>query len=779
SGIIKEIHQRVPEKFKPKEILSILDDQPMIPDIHLLFWNWISGYYMCSIGEVMNAALPNGLKLASETVFHVNSEAENTGKMDEQELLLLDSLREESSMSLDNLRRGPMGDSAIRIVKRLVEKGAVVTDQHLKKSYKPRKISCITVSDHYKDEKSMIRLLDTLSKAPAQVKALEEYARLSGQYDETTEPVEIERLELSRAGVASHAISGLIKKGVFESYELLVSRIHHNLEISEVDEPAPLTGSQVTAIQKIRKSFETLPAALLHGITSSGKTEIYIQLIQEQLEAGKQVLYLLPEIALTTQIIRRLKHVFGNKVGIYHSRYSDNERVEVFRNISGLTEDEPYSIILGVRSAVFLPFTRLGLVIVDEEHENTYKQNDPAPRYHARDAATILGLFTGAKILMGSATPSFESLYNTNTGKYGLAELSERYGNAMLPQVIIADVAQARKRKQLKSHFTPELIAGINDALENKEQVILFQNRRGHSNYLQCNDCGYILKCKSCDVSLTYHKFSNEMNCHYCGFRMPVPKQCPDCHEYSLSMHGFGTEKIEDDIGNLFPGISIGRLDLDKSKTRKAFEKVISDFENGRTKILIGTQLVSKGLDFNNVSLVGIIDADSMLNFPDFRAFERSFQLMVQVSGRAGRREKQGMVIIQTTDPSHPVIQKVLSNDFSGFFKEQMAERKMFKYPPYVRLIKITLKHEIPSILDGGAVFLANELKEIFGRRVLGPQQPVVGRTHNKYIKQILLKIEKEASVEKAKGLISELLYIFSENPVYKQIRCNVDVDPL
>jgi len=654
-------------------------------------------------------------------------------------------------MSLDEVRKGPFGDDSIRIAKKLVEKGALITDQHLKKAYKPRKVSCIGIAEKYKDEKALVDLMESLAKAPAQVKALEEYARLSQNYDEGLESKHVERKDLSRADVAAHAIGGLLKKGIFEPYELVVSRIHHHSENENVEEPAPLCDFQEKAISKIRKLFNTLPVVLLHGITSSGKTEIYIQLIQEQIERGKQVLYLLPEIALTTQIIKRLKKVFGDKIGVFHSRYSDNERVEVYRNLAGLTEKEPYSILLGVRSAVFLPFKNLGLIIVDEEHENTYKQYDRAPRYHARDAATILGLYTGAKILMGSATPSFESLHNTELGKYGLVEINERFGSVELPEIVIADVAQARKRKQMESHFTPELISALEETLENGQQAILFQNRRGYSNYLQCEDCGFILKCKSCDVSLTYHKFNREMICHYCGFKMPVINQCPDCGRASLSMRGFGTEKIEDEIGSLFPDVSVGRLDLDNSRSRKAFEKVIGDFEKGYTRILVGTQLVTKGLDFDNVNLVGIIDADSMLNFPDFRAFERSFQLMVQVSGRAGRRDKQGKVIIQTTDPEHPVIQKVLCNDFSNFFSEQMTERQLFKYPPYVRLVRITLKHEIPSILDGGSVFIANELKEIFGGRVLGPQQPVVGRTHGKYIKQIILKIEKEASFEKAK----------------------------
>ncbi len=778
TGIIREIHGRVPEHFTPKPILSFPDEQPLVTDIQLQFWNWVSVYYMCSLGEVMHAALPGGLKLTSETVLKINHSFRKHGRLDEQEMLVMELMGDGERMSLEEIRKSEFGADGLKIVKGLIEKGALLTDQSLKQGYKPKKITCVGITPSFENEPAYAALLDNLSRAPAQVKALEEYARLSCCFDEVTETREVERRELTDAGVAGHAVNGLIKKGIFRLYEVTISRIHDTLEQEQVLPAQVLADFQQEALMKIRKQFEQFPAVLLHGITSSGKTEIYIHLIQEQIDKGRQVLYLLPEIALTTQIIRRLKRVFGDRIGVYHSRYSDSERVEVYRNLAGLTEQKPYNVILGVRSAIFLPFRYPGLVIVDEEHENTYKQFEPAPHYHARDAATVLGLFTGAKVLMGSATPSFETLFNAASGKYGLVELDRRYGDVSLPKIIVADVARARKRKQMKTHFTPELIAGMQEAFSNGRQIILFQNRRGYSNYLHCTDCSSILKCRSCDVSLTYHKYSNEMICHYCGFRMAVPQHCPDCRKDSLSKRGFGTEKIEDDIAELFPDKQVGRLDLDKSKSRKAFERLIADFETGRTQVLVGTQMVTKGLDFENVSLVGIIDADSMLNFPDFRAFERSYQLMVQVSGRAGRRKNRGKVIIQTMDPEHPVIQKVLTNDFTGFFEQQMSERKMFRYPPYVRLIRITLRHEIPSILDGGAVFLANELREIFGGRVLGPQQPMVGRTHGKYIKQILLKIEKEASVEKAKRLVGELLDIFSENPVYRQIRRNIDVDP-
>ncbi len=779
SGIVLELHQVTPEHFNPRAILSVLDDAPLVNDVQLQFWNWIARYYMCSPGEVMHAALPQGLKLASTTRIRVNDHFHSPGKLDEAEENMLAYLEEENIGKLDELKDSPFGEDGMRLVRKLVEAGAVLTEQEMRETYRPRKIACVGLDEQYMEEKVLGSLMDSLSGSPAQVKALEEFARLSGRYEEPSEHRDVERKKLTAAGVSPGAITALIRKGIFRRYEITVSRIHHDGGTGQLSLPPPLTAVQEESLRSIREKFKEFPAVLLHGVTSSGKTEIYIHLIREQLEKGNQVLYLLPEIALTTQIIRRLKQVFGEKIGVYHSKYSDAERVEVYMNMAGMGLAEPYEIILGVRSAIFLPFRKLGMIIIDEEHENTYKQSDPAPRYHARDASLMLGLYTGAKVILGSATPSFESLYNTECKKYGLVELHERYGTAELPEIIIADIRKARKRKQMKSHFTPELIGALGETLNAGHQAILFQNRRGYSNYLHCTSCDHILRCPTCDVSLTYHKYNHEMICHYCGYKMKVPSACPECHETSLLMRGFGTEKVEDEISLLFPDAVIGRLDLDSTRSRTAFEKLIRDFEQGKVQVLVGTQLVTKGLDFENVSLVGVIDADSMLNFPDFRAFERSFQLMVQVSGRAGRREKRGKVVIQTMDPDHPVISSVLENDFQGFYLDQMAERKMFHYPPVNRLIKITLRHEIPSILDGGAVFLAGELKEIFGKRVLGPQQPFVGKTHGKYIRQILLKIEKDASFEKSKQLIAGLMEIFGRNTVYRQIKTTVDVDPV
>jgi primosomal protein N' (replication factor Y) len=473
-----------------------------------------------------------------------------------------------------------------------------------------------------------------------------------------------------------------------------------------------------------------------------------------------------------------MRQVFGHGVGVYHSRYSDSERVHVYRNLLGLTDEKPYPLVIGVRSAIFLPFTQLGLVIIDEEHETTFKQHDPAPRYHARDSAQILALYHDARVLLGTATPSFESLYNARTGKYGYTSLHARYGNVEKPEIVVANVKEATKRKQMVSHFTPQLMKAIQEVLDQGEQVILFQNRRGYSNYMVCLDCGHIPKCTRCDVSLTFHRFSRKMECHYCGHSESMPAACPSCAETHMSMKGFGTEKIEEEIALVFEGIRVGRLDTDIARSAKGYEKVIQRFEEGKLDLLIGTQMLSKGLDFDNVNLVGVLDADSMLHFPDFRAFERSFQLISQVSGRAGRRKKRGKVIIQTMDPDHPVIRFICNNDYEGLYKEQMEERQLFGYPPFRRMIRISFRHRIPSILDGATDLAGKELKQIFSSRVYGPQYPPVRKVHHFFIKQIILKIEREASFERARELLKQVLDGISENEVFKSIRISVDVDP-
>jgi primosomal protein N' (replication factor Y) (superfamily II helicase) len=541
-----------------------------------------------------------------------------------------------------------------------------------------------------------------------------------------------------------------------------------------------LNSAQQQAFNEIKESFRESDVTLLHGVTSSGKTEIYIHLIRETIESGRQVLYLLPEIALTTQIISRLKAVFGNSIAVYHSKFSDSDRIKTWIRLLNYGDDpeNDIRIVLGVRSAVFLPFKNPGLVIIDEEHENTYKQFDPAPRYHARDTAIMLARQYGAKVLLGTATPSVETYFNCQTGKYKLVKLTERYKNIQLPEIRVVNTIELRRRKQMQSHFSPDLLDSIGEALKNGEQAILFQNRRGFSLFLECDQCGEIPRCRHCDVSLTYHKKANRLYCHYCGFSMAVPKVCPMCKKGGLQMRGFGTEKIEEEITLFFPGARVERMDLDATRSRKAYESLIARFENRELDILVGTQMISKGLDFDNVKLVGIMNADTMLNYPDFRAYERSFQLMAQVSGRAGRKYSRGLVIIQASDHKHPIIENVIENAFETMYSGQIEERRRFSYPPFSRLIEITLKHTKLDILDRASDFLSKKLRETISEKIMGPEYPLIGRIQNLYLKSMLIKIEKGKNLVSAKRQIREGIGEMTGNPDFRSVKITLDVDP-
>jgi len=567
----------------------------------------------------------------------------------------------------------------------------------------------------------------------------------------------------------------LVERGAMEIYVREIGR----LDVSEIQtsEQYTLNDSQGEAYNEIEKQFLEKQVVLLHGVTSSGKTELYIQLINKVLAEGKQVLYLVPEIALTTQLTSRLKRVFGSKLGVYHSKFSDAERVEIWNNV---LNDKTYDVIIGVRSSIFLPFRQLGLIIVDEEHESSYKQYDPAPRYHARNAAIVLASMHGAKTLLGTATPAVETYYNALTGKFGLVELNQRHEEMEMPEILVVDSKEAYRKKEMESHFTPLLLEKIGKALQNSEQVILFQNRRGYAPYIECKACAYVPHCKNCDVSLTVHKVFNTLTCHYCGYTEPIPSICPACGTAgSLITKGFGTEKIEDEIKLIFPEARVSRMDLDTTRSKKSYEKIISDFEQQKVDILIGTQMVSKGLDFERVSLVGILNADNMLNFPDFRAHERAYQLMAQVSGRAGRKNKRGTVILQTSSPEHPVIGQVIRNDYKAMFNTQCEERKLFKYPPYFRMIQIVLRHRDPKVLNLAANRMASDLRAVFAARVLGPNVPAVSRIQNLYIKHILLKFEVEASPERAKEILRQITNQLIAEPQFKSLWVNLDVDPM
>jgi primosomal protein N' (replication factor Y) len=777
SAVVQSLEPSPPAGFTPKEILEVLDEKPCVLPQQLQLWDWISSYYMCQPGEVLRAALPSGLRPESESRVRISAGYVDDGTMDSHERLLFEVIRDEGEVTMRNLEMTGISPKPLKVLKQLVEKGAVEINEFVRVLARRKTVTYIRLPGSLAGEGDIHGALDRLERAPRQKEVMERFLRLAGTGSGSEFTMVARNLILETTRDAG-ALSALVKKGLLEEVKREELPKDGSRETESLRSPFGLSGEQSRALESVRSQFREHQTVLLQGVTASGKTELYVHLIREQLEGGKQVLYLLPEIALTTQIIERVRQVFGERVGVYHSRYSDSERVYVYRNLLGLTDEQPYGVIIGVRSAIFLPFSGLGLVIIDEEHETTFKQHDPAPRYHARDSAQVLALFHGAKVLMGTATPSFESLYNAKSGKYGFASIGGRFGDVEKPEVIVASTREATRKKQMVSHFTPAMMQGIREALKNGEQVILFQNRRGYSHYIVCNDCGEIPKCRRCDVSLTYHRAGGKLECHYCGHRENMPGACPSCKGTNMSMKGFGTEKIEEEIALVFEGIRVGRLDTDAARSARGYEKVIREFELGRLDLLIGTQMISKGLDFGNVSLVGILDADSMLHFPDFRAFERSFQLISQVSGRAGRREKRGRVVIQTMDPEHPVIRQILEDDYEGLYREQMEERRVFGYPPFTRMIRISFRHRVPSILDGATDMVARQLKEIFSTRVFGPQYPPVRKIQNTFIKQIILKIEREASYERAKELLGGVLHQTLEGEVYRSIRLSVDVDP-
>ena len=674
TGIVRRLSHLPPEGITPRDILEVLDEYPMVSELQMKFWEWISDYYMCTTGEVYRAALPSGLKPESESkVFPEEREEEPEG-LTPTEHRIMDILESEPGITIHKLSGSLPKMSIMPSVKKLIDAGVITLEENIKETYHPRYVDYVQLNDQLSHDKALVDILEVLEKrAPKQAGLLLKYLDLTREEEDTNS---IMKSKLLKMADTTHAVlKGLVKKKIFTIISKEVSRL--GLPEGSTGSQKALNRHQVKVLDSIRSLFASKDVVLLHGVTSSGKTEIYIHLIAEQIKSGKQVLYLLPEIALTTQIIQRLQKVFGGKVGVYHSRFPDNQRVEIYRNLAGvLTGDiEQYQVILGVRSSVYLPFSNLGLIIVDEEHENTYKQFDPAPRYNARDAAVVLAGVHGAKVLMGTATPSFESYLNALNDRYGLVELTQRFSDIQLPEIEIINLREARKRKQMKTHFSSILLEEMELALANHEQVILFQNRRGFSPYVECNACGWIPYCRHCDVSLTYHKNSNRLVCHYCGYSVVHPASCNSCGSHDLKTRGFGTEKVEDEISILFPEAKVSRLDLDSARTRRSYERIIEDFENRKTDILVGTQMISKGLDFDHVRLVGILNADNMLNFPDFRSWERSYQLMAQVSGRAGRKNKRGKVIIQTGNPENRVLIKIRENDYKGFFMQQMAER--------------------------------------------------------------------------------------------------------
>ena len=776
TGIVNNVHYLRPTAYEVKDVVTVLDAHPILLPVQFKFWKWLSDYYLCTQGDVYKAALPSGLKLESETIVALNPDYEATEPLSERETRILDLLLAEPEQSVTKLEKDSGVKNILPLINGLLQREAIFVKEELKRSYKPKTETRVRLAPDATNEHRLHIFFDELQRrAPKQLDLLMKFLELSGALGGAERPV-AKRDLLQRAGATPAVFNGLVERGVFETYQAEVGRLDTHLAPQQLLPSHPLSVPQQHAYEEIINAFREKNVCLLHGVTSSGKTEIYIHLIQETLEHGGQVLYLLPEIALTTQITERLRRVFGPRLGIYHSKFPDAERVEIWQR--QLT-DAPYDIILGVRSSIFLPFRKLELIIVDEEHEATYKQQDPAPRYHARNAAVVLASFYGAKTLLGTATPSLETWHNAETGKYARVSLTERHKAVQLPHILPVDIRELTRKKRMTGPFSPLLLQHIREALERKEQVILFQNRRGFAPMVECHVCGWVPKCKNCDVSLTYHKGLGMLTCHYCGYTEPLPSRCPACGGADLRARGLGTEKIEDEIKALLPEVRVARMDLDTTRTRTAYERIIEDFSSGRTDILIGTQMVSKGLDFERVSVVGILNADTLLNYPDFRAYERAFQLMAQVAGRAGRRDTQGLVILQTKSIEHPIIAQVIANDYEGMASGQLAERQAFHYPPYYRLIYVYLKHRREDVLEQMAQDMAARLRSLFGARVLGPDKPPVARIQTLFIRKIMLKVENNAPVARVRSLLTSVQREVTGDERFKGALVYYDVDPL
>lgn len=779
TAIIRKIHSEKPE-YETKDIFSVIDSKPIINDTHLKFWEWIASYYMTTIGEVYAAALPISLRIETQTQIFLQKEIIDE-PLSENEQIIVNNLKNQKTLTISSVSKLIDVKNPIRIVNKLLEKEIIDIYEHFKKGYKPKYEKFVKLSPEIKSEIHLQKSFETLKRAKKQTNILLAYCALAKlkYLDDTFEFEEVKKNDLLKKAEATGTnLKTLYEKNILVEYEKKKSRLAegYDKEISF----KMLSDVQKDSLKELKDNFEKFDVNLLHGVTSSGKTEVYIQLIREYVNQGKQVLYLLPEIALTSQIIERLKAAFGDIVGIYHSKFNDSERAEIWNKITPESEElKKYQVILGVRSAIFLPFSNLGLIIIDEEHETTYKQFDPAPRYHARDSAVVLAKMFNAKVLMGTATPALETYFNAKNKKYGLVEIAKRHRNIELPEIIIADLKTARQKNQMKSIFHPLMIENIKEALGNGEQVILFQNRRGFSPYIECKTCGWIPKCVNCDVSLTYHIDSNDLVCHYCGYKQPVPSTCDSCNSVSLETRGFGTQKVEDEIKIFLPEAKVSRLDLDVSKKKHGYEEVIANFSSGEVDILVGTQMITKGLDFENVSVVGVLNADNLLNFPDFRSYERAYQLITQVSGRAGRMHGQGKVIVQTSQSKHKVLRMIMQNSYTNLFDYEIKEREAFHYPPFYRLIKITLKHKKEFVVNTFSEELAVMLRKSFANRVLGPQAPIISRIQTYYIKEIILKFEPEASLPKSKKLIiGQVAYLKQQNN-FSNVQVNFNVDPI
>lgn len=771
TAIVYNVHQNPPEAYEAKEIHELLDDYPIVNPTQLKHWQWIASYYMCTLGEVVRSALPGAFLLESETLVLRNTAYEiDENELLDDEFLVYEALQHQSILKVQEVSAIVERKNVLPILQRLLDKNIIVLKEEVYEQYKPKLVRYVKLGNEHASDEKLEELLKSLTRAPKQSQVVLSLFQLQGK---TQKPIKVSELE--QASNASKAvIKSLVDKGILEEYFIKTDRVNYDGE-SDSSDSKDLNEYQEVALADIKSSFEADKVTLLKGVTSSGKTEVYVKLIEDCLKNGQQALYLLPEIALTTQLISRLQEYFGEKIAIYHSKYNVQERVEVWQNV--LQAKPKAQLVIGARSAMYLPFSKLGLIIVDEEHESSFKQFDPAPRYHARDAAIVLGHLHNAKILLGSATPSVESYYNTQTGKYGYAEITRRYGNVLMPDMELVDIKEAQRKRKMKGHFSERLFLEMEETLKEGSQIILFQNRRGFAPLMECLTCGHSPQCPNCDVSLTYHQYRNQLRCHYCGHHTALPESCFACGSPELDTKGFGTEQIEKEVKELFSEAKVGRMDLDTTRGKHGYEKIITAFEQQELDILVGTQMLTKGLDFRNVNLVGVMNADSLLNFPDYRAHERTYQLLTQVSGRAGRTKKRGKVLIQTYNPYHQILKQVTTGDYEGMYKEQLYEREQFKYPPINRIIKVTFKHKNYNVLNEAADWFTGALRTNFGGTVLGPEYPPVARIRNQYLKHIVVKVQKAQSLAQTKANIRRIEKSFKSVAMYRSVRVIYNVD--
>ncbi len=771
AALVTSIHQNPPLVYEAKEIEHILDEKSIVTKSQLQLWSWIASYYMCTLGEVMRAALPGAFLLESETIIQRNIDTVvDDVSLKDDEFLVYEALQHQSLLRIQEIMNIVSKKNVLPVIKRLLEKEIITVQEEIYEQYKPKVVRFVKLHPEFAIEEKLQTVLQDMKRAPKQRELLMHLFTLQAQ---NSKPIKVSDL-LKTANSNASILKALIQKDILQEYYLQKDRIDNEGEA--VENSKELNQYQLNSYHTLKEQFREKDVCLLHGVTSSGKTEVYTKFIEETLQEGKQILYLLPEIALTTQLITRLQNYFKDKLTVFHSKYSVNERVEAWYNV--LNNKTKAQIIIGARSAIFLPFSNLGLIIVDEEHENTFKQYDPAPRYHARDTAIVLAKMFEAKVLLGSATPSLETYYNVKQKKYGFAELTRRFGGVLMPEINLVDIKTKYRKKEMTGHFSDTLLLQMQDTLKEGEQIILFQNRRGYSPVVECNTCGHSPQCPNCDVSLTFHHYKNQLRCHYCGYHIAMMQKCMACGSVDLNTKGFGTEQIEKELQELFPDHTIGRMDQDTTRGKYGYEKLINRFEEGEIDIMVGTQMLSKGLDFRNVSLVGVLNADNLLNFPDFRAHERSFHLMQQVAGRAGRTNKRGKVLIQTYNPFHQILQQVSVNDYLGMYKDQIEERHQYKYPPFYKIIKITGKHKDYNKVNEATNWFAKSLRNVFHDHVLGPEFPLISRIRNQYHKNIIVKIPRGQSLHKTKEAIRRIHTTFGTIKEFSGVRIIINVDP-